>query len=72
MTKDALISYKGGYKTATEQQRTYSLDKDFMMNLLKGRVTELENQLKQTEAVNQFSMSTLQKNSASSTEKRLY
>ena len=43
MTKDALISYKGGYKTATEQQRTYSLDKDFMINLLKGRVTKLEN-----------------------------
>lgn len=67
-----MISYKGGYKTATEQQRTYSLDKDFMINLLKGRITELENQLKQKEEINEFLMSTLETNSASSTEKRLY
>ena len=67
-----MISYKGGYKTATEQQRTYSLDKDFMINLLKGRITELENQLKQKEEINKFLMSTLETNSASSTEKRLY
>lgn len=67
-----MISYKGGYKTATEQQRTYSLDKDFMINLLKGRITKLENQLKQKEEINEFLMSTLETNSASGTEKRLY
>ena len=67
-----MISYKGGYKTATEQQRIYSLDKDFMINLLKGRITKLENQLKQKEEINEFLMSTLETNSASGTEKRLY
>ena len=67
-----MISYKGRYKTATEQQRTYSLDKDFMINLLKGRITKLENQLKQKEEINEFLMSTLETNSASGTEKRLY
>ena len=67
-----MISYKGGYKTATEQQRTYSLDKDFMINLLKGRITKLENQLKQKEEINEFLMSTLETNSARGTEKRLY
>ena len=67
-----MISYKGRYKTATEQQRTYSLDKDFMINLLKGRITKLENQLKQKEEINEFLMPTLETNSASGTEKLLY
>ena len=39
--EDTLISYKGGYKIAAEQQHTYSLDKDFVRNLLNGRITEL-------------------------------
>ena len=43
-----------------------------MINLLKGRITKLENQLKQKEEINEFLMSTLETNSASSTEKRLY
>ena len=43
-----------------------------MINLLKGHITELENQLKQKEEINEFLMSTLETNSASGTEKRLY
>ena len=38
--EDALISYKGGYKIAAEQQHTYYLAKDFVRNLLNGRITE--------------------------------
>ena len=43
-----------------------------MINLLKGRITKLENQLKQKEEINEFLMPTLETNSASGTEKLLY
>ena len=44
-------------KQGMEQQHTSSIDKDFVINLLKGHVTE--SQLKYKEVVNDFLMSAL-------------
>ena len=68
--EDALISYKGGYNTGTEQQHTCLFEKD-CYKFIKGRITELENHFKQKKAVNDFFMSALKTNSISSKEKRL-
>ena len=56
---------------STEQQHAFSLSKHFVINLLKSRTSESENQLKQKEAVNDFLMSVLKTNFASCIEKHL-
>ena len=56
---------------STEQQHAFSLSKHFVINLLKSRTSESENQLKQKEAVNDFLMSVLKTNFASCIEKLL-
>ena len=58
-------------KQDMEQQHTSSFDKYFVIHLLKGRVAELESQLKQKEAVNDFLMSALKTNFSHNLEKGL-
>ena len=60
-----MISYKAEYKTSTEQQHAF-FDKDFVINLLKDRITGSKSRLKKKEAVNDFLMSILKTNSSGS------
>ena len=52
-----LMSYKGGFKTGTKQQHIFSFDKHFQRNLSKDHISELENNSKQNEVVNDLLMS---------------